>query len=45
MKNVQIPLMIFILTLLLLSRSQSILQTLPPTNYSLHFTRIHCHVQ
>src|SRR6218665_958569 len=37
MKNVQIPLMIFILSLLLLSLSQSILQTVSPTNYSLHF--------
>jgi len=45
MKNVQIPLMIFILSLLLLSLSQSILQTVSPTNYSLHFKHIHCHVQ
>src|SRR6218665_3218467 len=47
MKNVQIPLMIFILSLLLLSLSQSILQTVSPTNYSLHFkhTRTHSHVQ
>src|SRR6218665_665845 len=45
MKNVQIPLMIFIQSLLLLSRSQSILQTVSPTNYSLHFTHTHCHVQ
>jgi len=37
MKNVQILLMIFILSLLLLSLSQSILQTMSPTNYSLHF--------
>src|SRR6218665_678226 len=45
MKNVQIPLMIFILSLLLLSRSQSILQTVSPTNYSPHFTHIYDHVQ
>src|SRR6218665_1968087 len=41
MKNVQIPLMIFILSLLLLSLSQSILQTVSPTNYSLHFKHTH----
>src|SRR6218665_2300821 len=41
MKNVQISLMIFILSLLLLSCSQSIFQTVTPTNYSLHFTHTH----
>src|SRR6218665_109888 len=41
MKNVQISLMIFILSLLLLSCSQSIFQTVIPTKYSLHFTNTH----
>src|SRR6218665_3775386 len=41
MKNVQIPVMIFVLSLLLLSLSQSILQTVSPTNYSLHFKHTH----
>jgi len=45
MKNVQISLMIFILSLLLLSCSQSIFQTVTPTKYSLHFTHTLCHVQ
>src|SRR6218665_2630305 len=51
MKNVQILLMIFSLSLLLLSLSQSILQTMSSTNYLLHFkhththTHTHCHVQ
>src|SRR6218665_2002143 len=41
MKNVQILLMIFSLSLLLLSLSQSILQTMSPPNYSLHFKHTH----
>src|SRR6218665_1409725 len=44
MKNVQITLMIFILSLLLLSLSQSILQTVSPTNYALHFKHTRTHI-
>src|SRR6218665_1317409 len=40
MKNIQIPLMFYTLSLLPLSRSQSTLQTISSTNYSLHFTHI-----
>src|SRR6218665_3400116 len=41
MKNVHISLMIFVLSLLLLSSSQSIFQTVTPTKYSLRFTHTH----